>query len=57
MGLQYERPRVNWTIKGQPWRMELISSLRHSGLNISRENNDFGFNSSKKNQPFKKIPI
>ena len=33
-------------VKGQPWPLELP-------INISSENNDFGFNSIK-NQPFKK---
>ena len=29
----------------------------YAALNISSENNDFGFNSISKNQLFKKIPI
>ena len=41
---------LGWKVKGQPWPLELP-------LNISSENNDFGFNSIKKNQLFKKNQI
>ena len=43
MGLQYER--LGWKVKGQAWSFELIISHCHIWLNISSENNDFGFNS------------
>ena len=32
-------------VKGQPWQLELIYSHCRIRLNISSENNDFGFNS------------
>ena len=51
MGLQYVRP---W-LKGQAWPLELIYSHCHIWLNISSENNDFGFNSFQKIN-FSKVP-
>ena len=53
MGLQYERLKL----KGQPWPLELIYSRCLIRLNISSENNDYGFHSFKKNQLFRKYPI
>ena len=55
MELQYEQ--LSWKVKGQPWPLELIYSNCLIRLNISSEKNDFGFNSIKKNELFKKIPI
>ena len=55
MELQYEQ--LSWKVKGQPWPLELIYGHCLIRLNISSENNDFGFNSIQKNQLFKKIPI
>ena len=55
MGLQYEQ--LSWKVKGQPWPLELIYSHCLIRLNISSENNDFGFNSIQKIQLFKEIPI
>ena len=44
--LQYEQPWLN--IKGQPSPLELMYSHCLIRLNISSENNDFGFNGIKK---------
>ena len=52
MELQYEQ--LSWKVKGQPWPLELIYSHCLIRLNISRENNDFGFNSIKKKSTFQK---
>ena len=46
-----ERSKVNLDL------LELIYSHCLIRLNISSENNDFGFNSIQKYQLFKKIPI
>ena len=48
---------LGWKVKGQPWPLTLIYSHCLIRFNISRENNDFGFNSiqkinSSKNSPF-----
>ena len=39
---------LDWNVKGQPWPLKLIYSHCHIRLNISSENNDFGFNSIQK---------
>ena len=46
MGLQYKQ--ISWKVEGQPWPLELIYSHCLIRLNISSENNDFGFNSIQK---------
>ena len=39
---------LSWKVKGQPWPLELIYSHFLIRLNITSENNDFGFHSFKK---------